>query len=317
MFVDRRQGAPAAASCRSIDRLTIAAAFRLNFIHAVKRRGFIEGSPTVSPVRGLTRDRVDGLVAAEDFPRLGNLVAIHPCGHERPAAAHALGVEMRLALVNARFGHRSDDPARGRADGSASRRANRGGNQPACRDDRPDPGDRQHAEPGQKTAGAADDRADPGARARVRAGIAAVLVDIAAVGVVGDDADVGARNPGRLKRVHCRFCRSVAIVKSCYRRGHSVSFPVAWLGRGYLVTTLPWKSSATLDVAPPLLALPRHTPSWSFIRPDTLPKPAASMRDFACASVKLFAPAAGASALVVDGVATAGVWAFGLAGGPL
>jgi hypothetical protein len=84
-----------------------------------------------------------------------------------------------------------------------------------------------------------------------------------------------------------------------------------------LVTTLPWKSSATLKVALPLLAVPRQMPSLSFARPDTLLKPAASMRDFACPSVKLFAPAAGAAGLVVDGLATAGLEALGFAGGPL
>jgi hypothetical protein len=40
------------------------------------------------------------------------------------------------------------------------------------------------------------------------------------------------------------------------------------------------------------------------------------MRDFAWASVKLFAPAAGAPELFAFGVATAGVLALGFAGGP-
>src|SRR5438270_14030881 len=56
-------------------------------------------------------------------------------------------------------------------------------------------------------------------------------------------------------------------------------------------------------------------PSLSLVRPETLEYPAASMRDFAWPSVKLFAPAAGAPGLFVLGLATAGVLASGFAGG--
>ena len=63
--------------------------------------------------------------------------------------------------------------------------------------------------------------------------------------------------------------------------------------------TLPWKSRLTSVDEPPLLALPRQMPLSSFLSEVTLVKPAASMRDFACPSVKLFAPAAGVVAVRV------------------
>src|SRR3954453_7885772 len=66
----------------------------------------------------------------------------------------------------------------------------------------------------------------------------------------------------------------------------------------------------------PLDALPRHTPASSFVKPLTLVKPLASMRDFAWPSVKLLAPATGAPGLGgLFGEFTAGVFAFGFAGG--
>jgi hypothetical protein len=71
-----------------------------------------------------------------------------------------------------------------------------------------------------------------------------------------------------------------------------------------------------LDV-PPLLAVARHTPSLSLAKPETLVYPAASMRVFACAMVKLLLPAAGASGVGVLDVVTAGMLGFGFVGGAL
>ena len=45
---------------------------------------------------------------------------------------------------------------------------------------------------------------------------------------------------------------------------------------------------------PPLLAFPRHIPLSSFFSSVTLLKPAASIFDLACPSVKLLLPATGA-----------------------
>src|SRR5215204_2791373 len=46
-------------------------------------------------------------------------------------------------------------------------------------------------------------------------------------------------------------------------------------------------------VLPSFWAFPRHTPSSSFFRLETLVYPLDSIRDLACRSVKLFAPATG------------------------
>jgi hypothetical protein len=83
---------------------------------------------------------------------------------------------------------------------------------------------------------------------------------------------------------------------------------------GQFAVTLPWKSMLTDIDVPAFDAFPRQTPSLSFVRPDTPEYPAASMWDFAWASVKLFAPATGAPGFAVFEVATAGVWASLLAG---
>src|SRR4029078_663643 len=71
-----------------------------------------------------------------------------------------------------------------------------------------------------------------------------------------------------------------------------------------------------LTALPFCSALPRHTPLSSFLRSETFLKPLSSIRDLACPSVKLFAPAPGATGLGgLFGEFTAGVLASRFAGG--
>ena len=66
---------------------------------------------------------------------------------------------------------------------------------------------------------------------------------------------------------------------------------------------------------PSFIALPRQTPLSSFLSPETLANPLASMRDLAWPSVKLLAPATGAPGLLVLVVLTALLPGPGFAGG--
>ena len=66
---------------------------------------------------------------------------------------------------------------------------------------------------------------------------------------------------------------------------------------------------------PSFIAWPRQTPLSSFLSPVTLENPLDSMRDLACPSVKLLAPATGAPGLLVLVVLTALLPGPGLAGG--
>jgi hypothetical protein len=75
------------------------------------------------------------------------------------------------------------------------------------------------------------------------------------------------------------------------------------------------KVQAHFHGLPLWVAVPRQTPALSFMSPDTLVKPRASIRDFAWPSVKLLAPATERPGWAGCQVVTAGVFASRFAGG--
>src|ERR1700728_5074820 len=106
-----------------VDRLTILAAFRLDFVARVDGCGFVERAPAALPVRCLPRARIHGLITAEDLLRLYDLVAFDAGGYQGAAPAHALGVNLGIPLVHAGVGHRADDPGGRGADRGAANSA--------------------------------------------------------------------------------------------------------------------------------------------------------------------------------------------------
>ena len=136
---------------------------------------------------------------------LREVALVGPDRHERAAAADALGVAMRVGLVDAGARQRADDAARR----GAGTRADQRRGEPACRHDRAEARDRQHAEAGEKAGAAAEHGAD-GSRpcrcpSRSRRGrghgrsSGGRRVAVALRGIVRHDADVGMRHAGRLE----------------------------------------------------------------------------------------------------------------------
>ncbi|WP_376089915.1 helicase-related protein [Roseomonas sp. CCTCC AB2023176] len=120
--------------------------------------------PAARAVVGLTRGGMHAVVAVEDRLGLRRPRLVRADRDERAAAAHALGIDVRLGLLDAGTGQRPDQAAGGSADARARQRRD----EPASRHDRPDARDRQRADAREQPGAAAEHGPDrcPGADAR-------------------------------------------------------------------------------------------------------------------------------------------------------
>src|SRR5207248_8088856 len=121
--------------------------------------GGIETAPSALLVERSAVAEIDR-GAVEDRLAAGALGIGHTRGHQRAAAANALGIDIGVFFADAGLGQRANEAA-GRAAGNGERRR-RG--QPASRHNGTEPRYRQQPEAGEETRRAAERGADAGAR---------------------------------------------------------------------------------------------------------------------------------------------------------
>ncbi len=95
---------------------------------------------------------VDAIVASQSRFRAAVAVIVDPGADQRPTATHALGLNMRVFLADARLYQRPHEAARRSARGRGDNGANQGGNQPPARYNRANSRDGQHTESCQQAA---------------------------------------------------------------------------------------------------------------------------------------------------------------------